>query len=130
MKSGVLILAVLASSVAAHETSAPAVATLQTPSRHFDHILVIVLENQAYVNAIKDTYLKQLADQGANFTDFHGVEHPSYPNYLAMIAGSTFGMRGIFGDSQQDFLDDTQHKTLADSIDWKNYAENYPTKPS
>jgi Phosphoesterase family len=129
MKSALLILAVLASSVAAQETSAPPVATLQAPSRHFDHVLVIVLENQAYVNTIKDTYFKQLADQGANFTDFHGVEHPSYPNYLAMIAGSTFGMRGIFGDSQQDFPDDAQHKTLADFIDWKNYAENYPAKP-
>ncbi len=98
MKHVLLGLALFASSVAAQETSAPAVATLQTPSRHFDHILVIVLENQAYVNAIKDDYLKQLAREGANFTDFHGVEHPSYPNYLAMIAGSTFGMRGIFGD--------------------------------
>jgi acid phosphatase len=129
MKSAFLVLAVLASSVAAQETSAPVVATIQTPSRHFDHVLVIVLENQAYVNAIKDAYLKQLADQGANFTDFHGVEHPSYPNYLAMIAGSTFGIHGLLGDFQQDFPDDAQHKTLADFIDWKNYAENYPAKP-
>src|SRR5579864_8371554 len=120
MKSALLALALLASSTAAQETTAtsPNPAAGQNAARHFDHVLVIVLENQAYVNAIKDTYLKQLADQSANFTDFHGVEHPSYPNYLAMIAGSTFGLKGIFGDSQQDFPDDPQHKTLADSIDW------------
>lgn len=131
MKSALLALALLASSTAAQQTTAtsPNPATSPNAARHFDHVLVIVLENQAYVNAIKDDYLKQLASEGASFTDFHGVEHPSYPNYLALIAGSTFGLKGIFGDSQQDFPDDAQHKTLADSIDWKNYAEDYPVKP-
>jgi hypothetical protein len=56
------------------------------------------------------------------------VEHPSYPNYLAMIAGSTFGMKGWFGDNQKNFSDDNQHRTIGDLIEWKNYAENYPAK--
>jgi hypothetical protein len=98
-------------------------------SKHFDHVLIVVLENQAYVGAIKDKYLMELASQGANFTDFHGVGHPSYPNYLAMIAGSTFGIHGAFGDKQINFPDDAEHKTLGDFLDWKNYAENYPIKP-
>jgi len=98
-------------------------------AKHFDHVLVVVLENQAFVAAIKDKYLQQLADEGANFTDFHGVGHPSYPNYLAMIAGSTFGIHGVFGDDQIDLPDDTQHNTIGDFLSWKNYAENYPAKP-
>ena len=99
------------------------------PQQHFEHVLIVVLENQSYVTAIKDKYLKQLADEGANFTDFRGVTHPSYPNYLAMISGSTFGIHGFFGDSQKDLPDDAQHKTIGDFLDWKNYAENYPAKP-
>jgi hypothetical protein len=96
--------------------------------KHFDRVLTIVLENQSYVSAKGDKYLKQLADEGVEFTDFRAVSHPSYPNYLAMVAGSTFGMHGIFGDSQQNFSDDAQHRTIADLLDWKNYAEDYPVK--
>ena len=96
--------------------------------KHFDRVLIVVLENQSYVAAIKDPYLKQLADEGVEFTNFRGVEHPSYPNYLAMISGSTFGMKGWFGDSQKNFPDDSQHRTIGDLIEWKNYAENYPAK--
>src|SRR5579872_7235434 len=82
--------------------------------KHFDHVLIVVLENQAYVAAAKDKYLQELAGQGANFVDFHGVGHPSYPNYLAMIAGSTFGIHGLLGDTQINFPDDAEHKTIAD----------------
>lgn len=99
------------------------------PNRHFDHVLIVVLENQAYVSAIKDSYLKQLADEGVEFTNFRALGHPSYPNYLAMIAGSTFGIHGIFGDDQKDIPDDAQHRTIGDFLDWKNYAEDYPPKP-
>jgi hypothetical protein len=99
------------------------------PNKHFDRVLIIVLENQAYVSAIKDSYLKQLADEGVEFTNFRGLGHPSYPNYLGMIAGSTFGIHGIFGDDQKDIPDDAQHRTIGDFLDWKNYAEDYPPKP-
>ncbi|MBV9573644.1 MAG: hypothetical protein JOY93_06285 [Acidobacteriales bacterium] len=98
-------------------------------TRHFEHVLIVVLENQAYVSAIKDPYLKQLAEEGVEFTNFHGVEHPSYPNYLAMISGSTCGMHGLLGDDQKTFPDDSQHKTIGDGLDWKNYAESYPGVP-
>ncbi len=111
---------------------APSV-TSNTPTanpKHFDRVLVVILENQAYVTAIKDKYLKQLADEGVEFTDFHALAHPSYPKlFRRLIAGSTFGMHGIFGDDQNDFPDDNQHRTIGDELDWKNYAEEYPGKP-
>jgi len=100
------------------------------PPKHFDRVLIIVLENQSYVAAKKDSYLRQLADEGAEFTNFRGVGHPSYPNYLGMISGSTFGIHGILGDKQMNFPDDSHHKTVADLLDWRNYAEDYPSSPS
>jgi hypothetical protein len=96
--------------------------------KHFDRVLIVVLENQSYIAARTDKYLVELADDGVEFTDFRAVGHPSYPNYLAMISGSTFDKHGLFGDRQENFPDNAQHRTIADLLDWKNYAENYPGK--
>ena len=130
MKSAVIALALMANSIAVPEgiLGVPHGSGGDHNAAHFDHVLIIVFENQSYVSAIKDPYLKQLSDEGAHFTDFRGVAHPSYPNYLAMISGSTFGIHGLLGDAQKNFPDDAMHKTIADCLDWRNYAENYPAK--
>lgn len=124
-----IIISALNSVAQQSPSSAPPVTAAANPHKHFDRVLIVVLENQAYVSAIKDNYLKELADEGVEFTNFHALAHPSYPNYLGLIAGSTFGMRGIFGDDQKDFPDDNQHRTIGDELDWRNYAEEYPGKP-
>jgi Phosphoesterase family len=78
------------------------------------------------MSAMKDPYLANLAKQGSNFTNFSALYHPSYPNYLAMIAGNSFGVRT---DSQKTFPADVNHLTIGDLLDWKNYAEDYPLSP-
>jgi hypothetical protein len=97
--------------------------------KHFDRVLIIVLENQDYTSAMTDPFLAKLATKGTSFSNFKNLYHPSYPNYLAMIAGSSFGMRS---DHQVTFPDDAEHRTIGDLLDWKNYAENYPagTQPN
>lgn len=82
--------------------------TLGTP-KHFQRVLIIVLENQNYKEVMKDSYFCSLAQRGANFTNFHGLFHPSYSNYLAMVSGKK--IRTHF-DWQVDLTD---HKTIADS---------------
>jgi len=65
------------------------------PLPHYDHILIVVEENHSYADITSATdasYLASLIQQGAVFTDAHGVTHPSQPNYLALFAGSTFGI--------------------------------------
>ena len=94
--------------------------------KHFDRVLIIVLENQNYSSAMKDPFLAQLAQMGASFSNFHALIHPSYPNYLAMVAGSSFGVRS---NDQITLPDDDSHRTIADFLDWKNYAEDYPSQP-
>lgn len=96
------------------------------PGTYFDRILIIVLENQDFDSARKDPYLARLAQQGADFTNFRAIAHPSYPNYLAMIAGSSFGVQG---DGQINFPDDEAHATIANFLDWRGYAEDYPEWP-
>lgn len=90
----------------------------------FDRVLIIVLENQDYKAAIRDPYLGRLASIGANFTDFHGLFHPSYSNYLAMIAGKEIVTHF---DRQKDLPGPTIADLLeAKGFTWKNYAEGYP----
>jgi acid phosphatase len=60
-----------------------------------DHVLVVVFENKNYeqiVDSPQAPYLSELAHQGANLTDAHGETHPSQPNYVALLSGSTQGV--------------------------------------
>ena len=113
----------------AQKTSARSTAI---PPKHFDHVLIVVLENQNYESAIKNDLLKSLAQNGVSFRNFGNLYHDSYPNYLAMIAGSDFGTHKslLLSDRQRTFSDDSQHRTIADLLNWKNYAEDYPAAPT
>jgi hypothetical protein len=109
-------------------------AAAKSGAHHFDRVVIIVLENGDYEKAVKDKNLADLAVHGASFSNFHALFHPSYPNYLAMIAGTDFGIhrRGrLFADRQTDFPNDSAHPTIADrliasGLDFKNYAEELP----
>jgi phosphoesterase family protein len=107
----------------------PVTASLERRQR-FSSVLIIVLENQDYADVIADPYFASLAERGASFSDFHGIFHPSYANYLAMVSGRAYR---TFGDHQRN-LDDP---TIADQLEaaahiqdgrppWRNYAEGYP----
>jgi hypothetical protein len=90
----------------------------------FDRVLIIVLENQDCHAAIANPYLDQLAREGALFTDYHAPFHPSYPNYLAMVAGRD---TITTGDWQQDLNECTIANLLqSKGLTWKAYAEGYP----
>src|SRR5487761_233591 len=79
---------------------APPVAASCTPSSqsslpNFSHIFVIVMENEEYGSVIgnpRAPYINQLAASYGLATHYYAVGHPSVPNYLALIAGSTLGV--------------------------------------
>jgi phosphatidylinositol-3-phosphatase len=62
----------------------------------YSHIVVVIEENKPYAQIIGNTsqapYINSLAAGGALFTQSYGVTYPSQPNYLALFAGSTFGV--------------------------------------
>jgi phosphatidylinositol-3-phosphatase len=72
--------------------SNPSPAADPTPAPVLPHIFVIVMENRSYSQAIASTYVSKLAAEYAIATDYHGVSHPSLPNYLALTSGSTWGI--------------------------------------
>ena len=60
----------------------------------FAHIVLVMEENHAYSQVIGSSnapYINSLLNQGALFTDSHGITHPSFPNYLAIFSGSVQG---------------------------------------
>jgi hypothetical protein len=63
-----------------------------SPAAALPHIFVIVMENRSYSQAIASSYVSKLAAEYAIATDYHGVSHPSLPNYLALTSGSTWGI--------------------------------------
>jgi phosphatidylinositol-3-phosphatase len=66
-----------------------------TNSSTFDHIVVVVAENQAFdsvIGAPDAPYITSLAEGGAKMTNSYGLTHPSQPNYLALFSGSTQGV--------------------------------------
>ncbi len=109
-------------------------AAARSSAYHFDRVLIIVLENGDYEVASQNKDLAGLARHGASFTNFHALFHPSYPNYLAMVAGTDFGThnRGrLFADNQVNLPNDAAHKTIADrligsGLGFKQYAEELP----
>jgi phosphatidylinositol-3-phosphatase len=102
--------------IAASPTPEPSPST-PNPS----HVFVIVMENRSYSQAIASAYVSQLAARYGIATDYHGVSHPSLPNYLALTSGTTWGI-----------ADDGFHALPAGGlgtqltnagIDWRAYME-------
>jgi hypothetical protein len=94
------------------------------PTKHFDRVIQIVLENSDYSQSLANPYLHELAKRGTLFTNFHALTHPSYPNYLAMVGGETFHV----SDDGQITIDQRSVADLFDAknLQWRNYADDYP----
>jgi phosphatidylinositol-3-phosphatase len=85
------------------------------------HVFVVVMENRSFDEAMAQPYTARLAARYAVATNYHAVAHPSLPNYLALTAGSTFGI-----------TDDDYHRLppggigaelTAGGVPWRAYME-------
>ncbi|CEP08206.1 hypothetical protein [Parasitella parasitica] len=95
--------------------------------KYFDRVVIIVMENQDYGVAYKNKFLQGLNKEYGNgimLTNYLATTHPSQPNYIAMISGSTKG-------TKEDDESNIDRKTIVDlleakGISWKTYQEDYP----
>jgi hypothetical protein len=97
----------------------------QPAGRHFDHVVIVVMENQGVREALADDNIASLAKRGAWFPNYRALAHPSLPNYLAMVGGSTFGVEADHVSApikSPSIVDRLEKKGLT----WKSYAEDYP----
>jgi len=103
-------------------------ATAAAPVPAFAHVVVIVFENKESTSVLGNRAAPTFNSYGrryAKLTRYYGVTHPSLPNYLALVSGSTQGITTNCTDCIVDA------KSLADTIEasgrtWKTYAEGLP----
>jgi hypothetical protein len=94
----------------------------------FEHVLVVVMENKDQASVLGSKQAPQfnsLAARYAVLSGYRGVAHPSLPNYLALVSGST---HGIHDDCTSCLV---SARNLADTLErsgrsWKTYAEGLP----
>ena len=117
-------------------TPTPAATPLPTPTPigsgtlpNFSHVFLIVMENEESTGIMGNNaaaYINTLATGHGLATQYFAVSHPSLPNYLALTAGSTFG---IASDCTGCYVDATN---IADQVEssgrsWKAYLESMPS---
>ena len=93
----------------------------------YDHVVWIVLENQGYsvIGSPDAPFLNHLASVCGLATRSFAVTHPSLPNYIALTAGSTLGVR--------DDGEPASHPLSAPSIfsqlrgGWRSLEESMPS---
>jgi hypothetical protein len=94
----------------------------------FERIVVVFFENKESARVLghpQGRTFAAYAARHANITRYYGVTHPSLPNYIAFVSGSTQGIRTNCTSCV------VSARSLADTIEasgraWKTYAEGLP----
>lgn len=97
---------------------------------HYDHVFVVVEENHGFSDVIGNPAapnLNALAQQYGVATDYYAVSHPSEPNYVAMLGGSTFGV----STDNPYYVNKVDKPSLISQLDqagisWKAYLQGLP----
>jgi acid phosphatase len=103
-------------------------ATAAAPVPAFQHVVVIVFENKESPSVLGNRaapIFNAYARRYAKLTRYYGITHPSLPNYLALVSGSTQGITNDCTDCVVDAM------SLADTVEasgrtWKTYLEGLP----
>ena len=98
----------------------------------YDHIVIVMEENHGFdevIGSANAPYITQLAQEGALFTNSHGVTHPSQPNYLALYSGS---VQGVIGDESLEKVTPYTTPNLGASLirhgfSFTGYAQTMPS---
>jgi hypothetical protein len=93
-----------------------------------DHVVIFMFQNKEFTSVIKNTQMpvfNQFADEYTLLEGYYAVTHPSLPNYIALIAGDTFGIETDYPNVVLNA------PILPDSIEasgrtWKAYMESMP----
>lgn len=107
-----------------------------SPPTTYQHVVWVVLENHSYEDLVgrrgsdvarRSPYLNRLVRSCGLATNAWSVTHPSLPNYLAMVSGSTGGVTTDCSASSCP----QRRRTLFDQLteaggDWQALAESMP----
>jgi Calx-beta domain-containing protein/phosphoesterase family protein len=77
------------------------ICTAATPPAHYQHVIIVVMENKNYGQVIGNVgapWTTALSKSCASANHYADVASPSRPNYIAMTSGGTFGCEGSDAD--------------------------------
>ncbi|NRD78004.1 acid phosphatase [Bacillus sp. BRMEA1] len=97
---------------------------------NIQHIVIVVEENHAKQQIIGNSsaaYMNSLAAQGANFTNYHAIEHPSQPNYLDLFSGSNQGVTDDRKPITKFVSANLASELLNSNHSFTGYAEDLPS---
>jgi hypothetical protein len=108
--------------------SLPSAAGARSGVPAFRHVVVVVFENKeagSVVGRAEAPTFDRMAAAYAGLGRYYGVAHPSLPNYLALVSGSTHGI------SSNCTMCIVRGRSLAGTLTaagrtWKTYAEGLP----
>lgn len=115
-------------STAAGSTASTGSATSATTAANAPHLMIVMMENREYSDVIGNASAPRIngiaADSGLA-TQAYGIRHPSQPNYIALITGST---QGIVDDSPHVVDVPSLPLQLRDAgVGWRAYMGGMPT---
>jgi hypothetical protein len=101
----------------------------QQPAAPGTHVVVLVMENEergSVIGSREAPYITGLSHRYATTLDSYAVTHPSLPNYLALVSGST---QHIFSDCASCHASGPNLGTQLDAEgrSWKAYLEGLPS---
>jgi phospholipase C len=94
----------------------------------FSHVFLFILENRGYRQVIGNPQFPELNRLASHYdlaTRFYAATHPSLPNYVALIAGRTFGSHSD-NPSQRFFGPNLLSQMSAAGLSWKSYQQSLP----
>jgi len=94
----------------------------------FDHVLVVVEENQSYANVIGNPaapFLNSLALRYGLATSYFADAHPSLPNYFMLTAGAAIAMNDAFAGTVTQ--DNVVRALVNANKSWRCYADSIPS---
>ena len=85
--------------IAGTGASTPACTGAPAPAR-YDHVVVVVMENKSWSGVLEGQgqWLTARKNECFTATDFVQSASPSRPNYIALVAGATYGCEGSNAD--------------------------------
>jgi hypothetical protein len=125
MRRALLVAALLATLAGCEDHAAPPAGA---PEAGTSRIVLVLMENKEYGDVIGSPdapYVNRLARRYSAPRHLYGIRHPSLPNYIALIAGSTLGIDTNCTDCVR------RGRTLVDQLEradvsWRAYMEGMP----
>lgn len=95
--------------------------------RAFDHVLIIMFENEYRSYVMQNPYMRNLAKQGIDLANSFGAMHPSQTNYIASLAAElcnvTYDTRPPSPLPQRTVVDLIEESPA--HLEWRAYMDSY-----